>query len=271
MRFVFTALLAAVATGQIIELHEDQAKSVLVNQYTGRGRRAADKDPTLGDAIKQIATGTRQIAAGAGQAVGNAGKAAGKAVANAVDKAGDAVVDAGSRIAKGICGAANWDCGSDLKTVKQWEEFKEDVEDMPIEETLADNLEVCVSKCWWRNQGKDIIGQAFEEHNEKWEKSRKAWTFENYNLLATCKITNSCPIKESLYETKPIPCGECCDKIPTVVLIGAQKATESDAEYLVRRKKRLLTWKKTMGTCGRYMERQARKAAKEKAEKEAAE
>merc|ERR1711981_936433 len=59
-----------------------------------------------------------------------------------------------------------------LTSVESWEEFKDKLEEnhnVPEEE--VDELERCVSSCWWKDNWKDLGGHAHEEVKEKAEEA----------------------------------------------------------------------------------------------------
>merc|ERR1711929_7085 len=85
-----------------------------------------------------------------------------------------------------------------LDSVKDWEEFKEALEDTPLPEDQVDALERCVSACWWKDQLRDVKGSAFEEKREDYVDAKAA----------------------GLNPTRPVPCPQCCSKIPPG--LGAQ-------------------------------------------------
>jgi len=244
-------LAAAYQAKVTIELEKEDAASFL---NTVRVRRAGG----FADSLKQIGQGLGQVGGSlvdgvalGGKAVGNAAKTAGKAV-------GDAASNAGQAVSSGFCGAANWNCGAGLRSVGEWEEFKEDLEDTPIPEAEVDNLEKCVSACWWTDKFmRDPIGIAFEENSEKWEKNRESYTSLTHGKFAACKATNSCPVSEALYEIQPIPCGQCCAKIPNAVLITPKlgEAPPTAEEIPALRKKKLLEWDTTKNVCGKWYQR----------------
>merc|ERR1711970_390576 len=85
-----------------------------------------------------------------------------------------------------------------LDSVKDWEEFKEALEDTPLPEEQVDALERWVSACWWKDQAADLAGGAFEEKREDYVDAKA----------------------NGLNPTRPVPCPQCCDVIPPG--LGAQ-------------------------------------------------
>jgi len=245
--------LALVASYQakVIELEKEEASNFL------RADRA--KRQTLGDSLKQVGAGLSQVGGSIVDGLALGGKAAvdgAKAVGNAV---GDGIDNAGSAISRGVCGMANWNCGAGLRSVSEWEAFKDNAEAQPIPEDEVDNLEVCVSSCWSRDQWLDLQGIAFEEKREKWERTREVYTQTNFGLWAACRIDNSCPISKQLMDTMPIPCGQCCAKIPNSMLVATKLGEEAPtgAALEAARKSKLLTWETTKRTCGIWYDRVA--------------
>ena len=205
---------------------------------------------------RQIGAGFSQVGGSIADGATLGAKATGNAISNAAKATGNAVSSAGSAVRGAFCGAANWNCGTGLRGMSEWEEFKENVEDTPIPEVQVDNLESCLSGCWHKDFWvKDPTGIAFEETREKWEVMRESESKLN-GFFAPCRATNSCKVSEKLFQLRPIPCGHCCDAIPDATLIPTklgQKAPEGAAKAALRRKK-LLEWDTTRGTCGRYFQ-----------------
>merc|ERR1712226_1844709 len=67
------------------------------------------------------------------------------------------------------------DFTGEFNTIATWENFKDGIEEIGLPEAEVDKLETCVTKCYWRNQAKDFIGQAYEEKRENWEEYRTSF------------------------------------------------------------------------------------------------
>merc|ERR1711879_92931 len=90
-----------------------------------------------------------------------------------------------------------------LYNIKSWEKVTEEIEtisskfDSIIPESEIDYLEKCVTKCRLKDKSLDFLGESFEENLEKF--------------------------KQGLVVTRPVPCPECCQKIPKSLVNIAQK------------------------------------------------
>merc|ERR1712038_2087930 len=97
-----------------------------------------------------------------------------------------------SRMKRGILD--RMDLTGEFTTIKAWENFKDTLEELSLPEDEVDRLESCVFKCYWKDQGLDFIGKAYEEKRETWEEY---------------KTKVGTPVDE-----RPRPCPECCKFLP---------------------------------------------------------
>jgi len=100
---------------------------------------------------------------------------------------------------------------NDFDTISNWEEYKETLENTPgshvkkIDEEI-DSLEWCIRGCKIRDHALDWIGLAHEENMEKYHKAKCA------GMLGSIK--------------RPIPCPQCCAKIPETFKNNLPKPVE---------------------------------------------
>lgn len=62
-----------------------------------------------------------------------------------------------------------WNTVCKFNSVEKWIEFKDELEDTVLPEKEVDSLERCTSKCYWKDQAKDFVGNAYEEKREDQE------------------------------------------------------------------------------------------------------
>merc|ERR1712117_5915 len=97
-----------------------------------------------------------------------------------------------SRMKRGLLDRV--DFTGEFTTIKAWENFKDTLEELDLPEEEVDNLESCVTKCYWKDQALDFIGKAYEEKRETWEE---------YSSTVGKAGTE-----------RPRPCPHCCKVLP---------------------------------------------------------